>query len=563
MHDLQDQTGNALDSKAEMAGALMAAVLLSSTVLLLLLPSQLHASAHNLTCVNDYINNITCVWDSSGTRPRVACTLHGIKTRMRNCTLKPLTGPNDSLQSCHLDFQLNNFIVLDKIPLTVKCGTATVATWKEYKPSKFIKMHPPGVIDVNQANMSWSPGTPFSKKIYNYRFQVQIKPQTQQWQDAKQIDVWNNQKWVQLNVENLKKGAVYQARVRIAPDNKDLSGEWSDWSPVHSWKSVVGNPFGGKELENEWPSGDSSDRMGLTVGMVIGLTCVALLVLVCTVYRDKWVYKVKFQHIPDPSKYFDTLNSMHGGNFQEWLRPTFTPHSFDICQFSEDISAVEVSMVKDTAPLTRLDYSSLVEHWDSSSQSFYSNMGYFYSKYPSSYEIEPCSLYFSYQPEEGLCGKEKDTQSPVNHSPLQSSSSYKRLEHLGENSGQPQGSNSGFGTGYDGQRMVGEEEDMVKEDEEGRLMAPAPYCSSPPALSFHTPFQLPPFLSHYPQPLHTFPQFLPSISRFGLNVSNCTNPSLEQLGGPPGRSASLKIEPSSSGYMSLPDMQGNGSNRSI
>ncbi|XP_018598509.2 interleukin-2 receptor subunit beta-like [Scleropages formosus] len=544
-----------------MGKAVTAAALLSSNVLLLLLQSQLSTCTQSLTCVNDYINNITCVWNSSKTQPGVPCTLSGTKAeKTRTCALKPLHGANGILQRCHLVFEQNSFIALDKIPLSVKCGNSTVAVWKDYMPSNNIKMHPPNKIVVNLANVSWSPGTPLSQRIFSYHFQFQFKLQTQQWEDVQQINVQNKQQWLKLNEDNLDKGATYEARVRVKPD-VHLVGEWSDWSPVATWRSEVGEPLRAKEAKRE-PLGDSLDSVALTVVTVTGVVCLALLVLVCTIFRDKWVDKVKFQHIPDPSKYFDNLTSMHGGNFQAWLKSTYAPHSFDIRQFSEDISSVEVSAVKDTAPLTCLDYSSLAEHWDSSGQSFYSNMGYFYSRYPGSYEIEPCSLYFSYQPGEGLSGREKDTQSTVNPGPLQSSSSYERLEQLREAGGQPQASDSGFGTLKDVQEETGEEAE-AKEEEEGRLKDSADRSPSAPALSYPTPFQMPPFLPHYPQALNNFPQFLLPLPRFGLNIESCAPAPLEQPGVPPGRSASVKLEPSSGGYMSLQDMPGNGGNKSI
>lgn len=45
---------------------------------------------------------------------------------------------------------------------------------------------------------------------------------------------------VELNLDELKQGERYEARVRAKISGNDFKSMWSDWSPTASWVSPIG-----------------------------------------------------------------------------------------------------------------------------------------------------------------------------------------------------------------------------------------------------------------------------------------------------------------------------------
>ncbi|XP_023652581.2 interleukin-2 receptor subunit beta [Paramormyrops kingsleyae] len=517
-------------------------------------------SIQGLDCVNDYVNNITCVWNCSTVGPGVVCHLQGQKANnVRICDLKPLLGSDGTLRGCHLVFVSNQFIFRDKIPLNVTCNNYMVFRIPDYSPARNIKMHPPGRPTVLKSNMSWSPGHPLSPYIFDYEFQMQFKLEKHGWEVAR--DVYSKRKmWVELNEDILEKAALYQARVRVRPVEK-LSGAWSDWSPTTSWRpenmppsqGIVPLMLGGRQGQDQGQGQGFNWSVEVPVVLVLSFMFIMILmVFLCRTYQEKWFYQVKCLHIPDPSKYFASLHSIHEGNFQKWLSPMFSPESFDILRNSEDISVLEISKEKVTPAY--LEFSNLAKQWDSSGHSTFSNLGYLYSKYPSSYEIEPCSVYFSYQPGEG---QDDQDDSSYEHS-LQTSSSYECLAKDGDFHRHVEVPDSGFGTGQEDQEMEENEEEKVELNSFGESAHwPAPLVACPSSRAVVCP-------AGSSQPFHSFPQ-LPYPYPVPRDMGLADRPSapVESFGITPGRFSSVKLEPSNGGYLSLQEMELTGGNKSI
>ncbi|XP_036409476.1 interleukin-2 receptor subunit beta-like [Megalops cyprinoides] len=528
-------------------------------LLLLSVQPQPSCSFQGLTCVNDYINKTTCYWSNSGIGPEVDCGLCG-RTRiskekiiLSSCDLKPMEHHHHTVRSCQLVFA-TVFSSLHRLTITLKCENSTVAVLEDYRPARNIKMNAPGRPIISKYNISWSLGTPQSRYIMKYSFQMQYKKSAQLWQNAVSRNISNRQMSVELNEDMLEKGQWYEARVRIKPDEgTGLKGEWSSWSPVASWRSEVGR----SPAQDTIPPGIvQGSVLGLIVGPVAAVA-VLLLLITCKWHGTSWFYKLQFPHVPNPSTFFDALNTIHGGNFQKWLSPMFDPESFEVPQCFDDISPVEVSKAKDVTALLYKEHSrSPAEHWDSSAgSSCFSNMGYFYSKYPGSYEIDACPVYFSYQAEEGCAEEEGGGEGVIlDDGPLQTSSSYECLEQLGELHGEPQHPDPGCRVGNEDQESCEEEkaEDGPKEMGD----------SSPPAivLPLSLPGQMPFSSSLFPHHLPGFPQ--PPLAFQGFDSgtaagSSDTSCPLE------GRSSSVTFAPSSGGYVSVKDMQDTYCNKSI
>ncbi|XP_035254226.1 interleukin-2 receptor subunit beta-like [Anguilla anguilla] len=502
-------------------------------------------SLHDLTCFNDYIKKISCVWNGFGTPPEVHCVLKAkAYGNVKSCELMPAEGEDQAFRTCQLAFEV--FTYYNKLTIHVVCGDSEVACLKDYRPAHNVKMHPPGKPIVVKSNVSWSLGSPHSNLIPSYNFELQYKRSEQPWENAVSRNLTAKQMSVELPEDELEKGRLYEARVRVKPPEPRnslpaLRGVWSSWSPTASWRSEVGRSPERASHPGSFPG--LGPELQVTLGLVTA--AVAFLVLItCKIHRAGWVYKWKLPHVPNPSTYFQSLNSVHGGNFQKWLSPMYAPESFDIPQSFEDISAVEVFKTEDVAAL--LHTSNPTDLWDSSAgSSCFSNMGYFYSEYPDSYGTE---VHFSYQMDARcsveVVGEEGDA-------PVPARSSY---EHLSDHPGKSRQLDPGRREQNEEEEKEGDIGDGSKEIDTVPPLAILPFSLPNPVTP--SPIPLPPHLLNMPLlplPSHDFD------SDTATGSSNAPGP----LEGALGRSSSERIEPSSGGYMSVMEMLNTYCNKSI
>ncbi|XP_073689646.1 interleukin-2 receptor subunit beta [Garra rufa] len=374
-----------------------------------------------LTCVSDYVTNISCVWWNSTDFSGQQCVLVGKSDTKRSCELVPLSSQSHPKRSCSLTFGIGNFFFLNKIWLNVTCN-GSVITNLYYQPSRHIKTQPPDEPIVRGDNVTLSKGSNFPKGIEYYEFQLQYKAAHTSWKTAEHGHATHEGTW-QLNHNKLTVGEEYQARARVKPaepkDKGYFQGEWSDWSPTVSWRSEIGKPPGepGKPEDDASPPAPDYMRNVLIIGIsIITVFAVFPCLIIYKAKKSNRSLKSKNQHVPDPSKYFQPLHTVHGGNFRKWLGCQNTVGPFLTPQSCDNISPVEVSDLWDVSlmdPDAQMSAAALVQpnQMDSglensgtshASSSVFSNMGYFYSKSNNgSLYLETCPVYFTYHPEEG------------------------------------------------------------------------------------------------------------------------------------------------------------------
>ncbi|XP_048871734.1 interleukin-2 receptor subunit beta [Brienomyrus brachyistius] len=307
--------------------------------LLLLHSTFPQPSLQNLRCLNDLINNVTCVWNSTTRNPDTACTLQGLyQHQHKQCDLMPFVDHDQNLLRCSLLFPNVEFGSFTRLSIRITCGNAShpAVHIGTYKPSLHIKMHPPAFHTFTNTTITWSPGSPLSEYIVSYYFQLQFKRSDQIWENAESVNVRDMRTSVEISEEKLVKGVVYDFRVRALVDHEGFRGEWSDWSPVSSWRSTAG------VSPTEPPA-----LVGVQCGIpVMVLSCLVLLFII-KVKRFSWDHK--FTPVPDPSKFFTGLNSVHIGSFQKWLHPVLPLEYFATPMHSEDISPIEISACDEEA----------------------------------------------------------------------------------------------------------------------------------------------------------------------------------------------------------------------
>ncbi|MBN3309949.1 interleukin-2 receptor subunit beta [Amia ocellicauda] len=554
----------------------------------------------SLMCVTDYLTAITCHWHSTG-HPSSDCTLHTDKWNKQlkaECKLTASHDSDSSFRSCTMCFGKNPkdqvFSYIDNLQISVQCPSSSqpVAQISGFRPPFNVKMHPPTAPTVNRSVLSWHEGPLVSELIQPRSFQFMFKCRNQSWEEAFSSELTEDKR-LQLDERGLQMGAQYQARVRVQPTlNKGFEGQWSDWSPITEWTSDVGYRVNGIHKVMEGPDMQDSliPMLVLAISATAGLCCT---VLICGYRKPRWAYKGTCLHVPDPSKYFDPLVSVHEGNFQKWLSPLFTPESFDTLREEQCVSPVEVYEKKggiggggegDTTCLWPKEYPLQMRGpWELSSSgsnsgssnssgqsSCFSNMGYFFSQqHPGSYDLEPCPVYFSYQPgvvEEAEGEKEGEEEEEEEESrqrgedgedaevctPICPCSSYERLDPQGKRLEEAGGGVSAQGW--------------------GPASPPAPF---PPGL-FRPPLILLPPLTlgqdslpqQQPQLPHSaillphlpFPPHLRGLGlgAFGLGGLGGLGQGVGDDGGGGGG-----VEPSGGGYLSVRDVQGCYSNQSV
>ncbi|KAG1936522.1 interleukin-9 receptor [Pimephales promelas] len=438
------------------------------------------------------------------------------------------------------------------MPLSVTCN-GSVRFNLHFQPGRHIKTQPPDKPTVSRDNITWSKGSNFPQNIKQYEFQLQFKALNIGWEKAK---LWNisHESYVLLNHRFLTVGEEYQARVRVKPvepiNSNHFKGEWSDWSPTVTWRSEIGEPL--VKPKDEVSSQVLDDmRVILIIGFHVLFVLSGLSLVIYKTKKSNRLLKPNHQHVPDPSRYFQPLHTVHGGNFRNWLGCQNSDGPFLTPQSCDDILPVEISDVWDLSlldPNAQMSTAALVHsnQMDSglensgtshASSSVFSNMGYFYSKSLSgSLYLESCPVYFTYHPEEG-------TSSPLSSA----GSSYDCLQTPSYQMEQPMSPDSGL----DMPEEQNCEEDQDQEDQDAEVEGHA-------LVSFIMSLQgshgaVHPAESFAPVPIIT-PWSEP------VRAPSCSS-TVERAEGAVVRPSSL-IEPCGSGYLTLKEMQ-KYSNKSI
>ncbi|KAK5621065.1 hypothetical protein CRENBAI_014589 [Crenichthys baileyi] len=531
-------------------------------VLLPVLPAHSQTGSPGLLCTNDFVNNVSCSWTRSWLGSAEDCWITGEKKYWKfrprprlelitqSCKLKQHR--NSSL-GCSLVFENTAFSGSEVIPvINLTCNGTLVKDIKNYKPADHIKMHPPAAPQVNiTANftlISWSLGSPVSMYFEGaFNFELRVKQREQQWKDSKEF--YTKEQELRSPVGKLK--GNLEVRVRVKPSNRDKS-HWSDWSPTTSWVDLAD--------KKDWSPDQNSVRW-----ILLPLSLCLLVIVLLAYYKScKARGLLKGKPLPNPSKYFQTLHSVHQGNLKKWLNPLSGTQSFVVPSCNQ-ISQVEVcedwNMVPSPSPTSSSTTAFLHFHrnstscsdssrvvYNSSSLSSFSNVGYFMSSSCSgSARTNPNPAYFTYHdnfqnfpqidgPHFCLCD------------PLNSFPEYESLKR------EPESPDSGFGIMKEDEmkethRVICREGEEVLNDQSSPLLF----------LPLHLSSHLPSSPSAHPSTLTQ-----PSESQLDAPETDTSSSSAAQLvAGAMCRSSSMPVEPFKTGYLTLKELQLTFSNKSI
>ncbi|CAL1588816.1 unnamed protein product [Knipowitschia caucasica] len=493
--------------------------------------SQSTAPVPQLSCVNDYVKNVTCTWKHPTFHPDLDCWVSGVKityptkrngppAKYMNSSCKLKQDGDGEFPGCTFAFTVK-FNYYEKLPnISLKCKGKLIEAQKNYSPKDHIKLHPPGTPNVsstsNMTRITWSLGNPPSLKPF--QFQAQIKHVDQSWDEVE-----SQPTVVEEMVIWPKLTGNLQVRVRIKiPSSDRYLCQWSEWSPTASW---VAEEAG--RVSSGLNPAQSTVFIFLISALSLGLSCVSVLILYkCCPQKRRLTYKM----LPNPSKYFYTLQSVHGGNLKTWISPRPVSSCFFLPHPCVDLCSVELCESKDVAPsgppcLPPALVHSLAEFdpFSSCSSSCFSNMDYFMSSSENSSAQTRTRPFFSDQ--SSVLTSNRRPHLSLSPSIL-SSSIYESLKQ------EPQSPDSGFG--------VGKFEEQ--ENQSSPLLSLALTVSSPVYTSDETLV-----LHNQGMDEHTGPN-----EDLGWPVTE-----------PMCRASSLPVDPGKAGYLTLKDLHATFSNRSI
>uniref|UniRef100_H3C2E5 Fibronectin type-III domain-containing protein n=1 Tax=Tetraodon nigroviridis TaxID=99883 RepID=H3C2E5_TETNG len=457
-------------------------------------------SPPGLLCVNDYISTLSCAWRGAAPARYASCSITGkMNIWIRNHRSCRLEQQENSPPGCSFAFENQTFNAYTSIPsIRMECDGAVVEELTDYKPHLHVKMNPPGAPVVEAAAedtwVRWGAGGPGST-FTRSQFHAQIKGKDQPWEEARNFSTEDPQ----LKVSSQQFPGLCEVRVRVRPAASP-NQHWSSWSPTTSWLAATE----AVEAQPGW----FLAQMGLLCSL--GIIFVIILLLSAG-YLRKRVLKEK--PVPNPSKYFRSLQTLYEGNLKAWLNPA---EAFFTAQLTDGISTVEVCEALASPPSVSAPAPSAGPDTGGNAVSRYTNMGYFRSSScgsPAPAVRGPA--YFTY-PDDGDSGNDGIAVSLC--------SSFGKTESLEP---EPQSPDSGFG--------------FRKEDEEEKEDPEAPEETISPLLVF--------FFQH--------PSPSPPLSPCHLSSGDPAD------GGSICRSSSMNAQPCRTGYLTLKELHMTFSNKSI
>ncbi|XP_042693939.1 interleukin-2 receptor subunit beta [Centrocercus urophasianus] len=388
-------------------------LLLYHLLLLILIPLSLASDStqgnSSLTCWYDSRAALLCDWNSGRDLADAPCNLtilskyefcdrlRSSSERSEHCALpkaEHMTGLRRCIKIFSKDHNMQCFTAADRLTMSVHCQTgenrSIPARLEDFSPLQNIKLWPPGNLQLfskaeNTYNLTWSLNISSHYLNGERQYEVRYRTTSQSWEEAKTFIISQDQMWAPF--ERLSPNMKYEAAVRAKPGaSSTCRGVWSDWSKTILWSTHV----------------EGTSRPVLPA--IIVSTCVFVIIgsaFLINLRTPRWFKKILKIHIPDPEKFFPPLISVHGGDIQKWLSSPFSTSAMCVNSTAPEISMLEVMQKNDQE--FQLSKGTLApdppsETSGHSVSSCFTNQGYFFFHLPNSFEIEPCQVYFTYEP---------------------------------------------------------------------------------------------------------------------------------------------------------------------
>ncbi|NWI33320.1 IL2RB protein, partial [Sula dactylatra] len=378
----------------------------------LLLASDSAQGASSLTCWYDSRAALFCDWNPGRDLVEAPCQLEIFSGSgfydgnslfpekfKEHCELpkaEHMTGLRRCIKTFSKNLDTQYFTVADRLNMSVHCqigeNRSIPVRIEDFRPLANIKLRPPGNLQLvsktdNTYNLTWSLNVSSHYLKGEREYQVRYRTTSQSWEEAINFTIVQDQMWAVF--ERLSPDLKYEAAVRARPSPSSVyKGVWSNWSETILWRTHA----------------DQTLRPVLPA--IIVSTCIFVIIgtaFLINLRTLKWFKKILKMHIPDPEKFFPPLVSVHGGDIQKWLSSPFSTSSYCVNSTAPEISMLEVMQKNDQESQFLLSKGTLtpdppLETSGHSVSSCFTNQGYFFFHLPNSFEIEPCQVYFTYEP---------------------------------------------------------------------------------------------------------------------------------------------------------------------
>ncbi|NWS90295.1 IL2RB protein, partial [Toxostoma redivivum] len=374
--------------------------------------------ASSLTCWYDSRAALFCDWDPGRDLAEAPCQLEILSEKgfcdsllelfpspekhKKHCKLpkaEHMTGLRRCIKTFNQNVNNQCFTISDRLNFSVRCHTGEKKNKIpvqiiNFSPFENIKLRPPGNLQLaniteNTSNLTWSLNISSHYLDGKREYQVRYRHVSQSWEEAANFPIEQDQTWV--NFEGLSPNSKYEAAVRARPSARsNYKGVWSDWSKPVLWRTHADH------------RGTSQPVLPVLIVSTLVFVIIGTAFLI-NLRTLKWFKKILKMHFPDPEKFFPPLVSVHGGDIQKWLSSPFSTSSLCVNSTIPEISVLEVMQKNDQESQFLLSKGTLtpdppIETSVHSGSSCFTNQGYFFFHLSNSFEIEPCQVYFTYEP---------------------------------------------------------------------------------------------------------------------------------------------------------------------
>ncbi|XP_060116983.1 LOW QUALITY PROTEIN: uncharacterized protein LOC132588569 [Heteronotia binoei] len=305
-----------------------AQALLVLLLLLCLQRGQGDSACQNLRCFADYIQTLTCIWDTGPGGAPPGGKLHNLTGwwdcgHGGPCAFLPTFSTASHTRYTWTSEQKPPCIFGDTFAVTMTTltdgGPAIQQECGPFQCHENIKTQPPAKVTATAYpggyNVSWESGyTAYDYLHGELQYQLRYRLKGRPWHPegggmaaGALKPVLQDTPTLWLSAQELEGGVEYVLEVRAGlRDHSHYKGTWSDWSPACSLQTPPRGTAGAPAAA-AW--------VVLTPLLAFSLT-ITLLAFLC---RHSRPWQKLEQLVPSPAPYFQTLYLVHNGDFKKWV----------------------------------------------------------------------------------------------------------------------------------------------------------------------------------------------------------------------------------------------------
>ncbi|XP_077791108.1 LOW QUALITY PROTEIN: interleukin-2 receptor subunit beta [Podarcis muralis] len=367
-------------------------------------PSGPSPDSSSLSCFYDSVEILSCTWTPMKNITEAQCQL---EVRLESTSVRYKGPETCQLQgidnrSCELNVLKFDMTITHAILVEVYCHTGQNWTWMQNQrmcPFQNLRLRSPCNVQMeNDEKLSYNLTWKLCALSHYLENKVEYQIRYKKIDPSKAYIIGSNiqdQRWMKF--ETLSPDTMYEAavRVKVKKSTALYNSTWSKWSMPVTWTTHKGDT--------------SSPSLLLTVLLTLLGSLVFLFLFFIAIFlrgkspASKRLRKVLKIHLPDPAEFFPSLTAVHGGDIQKWLSSPAPMSSFYLAAAVPDVSVLEVMQKGNQEPCLLLSKehptnTDAPETSGHSSSSCFTNRGYFFFHTDDSLEIEPCKVYFTYDP---------------------------------------------------------------------------------------------------------------------------------------------------------------------